>query len=59
MKKGVTPKGFNKLEPCPNCGRWKKYNDGGGFICTNVGRCNLAISKEDDLKEVDKLRGRK
>ena len=57
FNKGIKPKGFSKLEPCPECGRWKTYNDGGGFICTNVRRCSLAISKSDDLAEVAKIRG--
>ena len=44
-----TPKGFNKLEPCPECGRWKTSRHGGGLICTNIRRCSLAISIEDDV----------
>jgi hypothetical protein len=51
-----TPKGFNKLEPCPECGRWKTSRHGGGLICTNIRRCSLAISIEDDLAEIDGLR---
>ena len=57
LHKGLTPNSFKKLEACPECGRWKTYNTGGGYICTNVRRCSLAISKEDDLAEVDRERG--
>jgi hypothetical protein len=44
-------------ESCPECGRYKTFNTGAGVICTNVLRCNLAISKEEDLAQVDKMRG--
>ena len=43
-------------ERCESCGRFKLYNTGGGLICTNL-RCKDGISPEDDLAEVDKLRG--
>lgn len=58
-KKWIKPNSFKKLEPCPECGSWKTYNMGGGFICTNISKCSLAISIEDDLAEVDLLRLRK
>lgn len=43
-------------ERCLCCGRFKVYNTGGGLICTNL-KCMNGISIEQDLKEVDDLRG--
>lgn len=42
-------------EQCYSCGRYKLYNSGGGFICTNM-RCKEGISAEQDWAEVDAIR---